>query len=420
MPILALGLSYRRAPVELLEHVSFADEDYPKAYQRLTGLESVTEGVILSTCNRVEVYAEVGKYHQGFQDLKRFLSEDREIGVEDLAEPLYSHYEDHAAEHLFAVASGIDSMVLGEPQILAQVRAARKRADREGALGPALETLFQQAVRVGRRARGETGIGAEPAAFVEAGALLATEHLGDLAGRSVLVVGAGTMGQLAAEALRSRGVGELTVVSRRPARAAAAAAKVGGRHGSLDELPAALARSDLVVSSTGATGVVVTRSVLEAAGRSPMFVLDLAVPRDVDPSATELPGVRVVDIDDLRDVVVATRGDARDEIAAVQRIVGEESAKFATARRARRLAPLIEALQARGEEVRAAEVRRIASRLAAMPERDREAVEAVTRRIVRSLLHDPVVRLKDLAGRGVEDAPARHLAELFDLDVSED
>jgi glutamyl-tRNA reductase len=159
---------------------------------------------------------------------------------------------------------------------------------------------------------------------------------------------------------------------------------------------------------------------LEAAGGSQRFVLDLAVPRDVDPSAAELPGVRVVDIDDLRDVVAATRGDTRDEVDAVRRIVGEESRKFATARRARRLAPLIEALQARGEEVRAAEVRRIASRLAALPERDREAVEAVTRRIVRSLLHAPVVRLKDLAGRGLEDAPARHLAELFDLDVSED
>ncbi|MGH2663911.1 MAG: glutamyl-tRNA reductase [Actinomycetota bacterium] len=420
MPILALGLSYRRAPVELLEDVSFSDEDFPKAYHRLTSLESVSEGVILSTCNRVEVYAEVGKYHQGFQDLKRFLAEDREVGVEQFAEPLYSHYEDHAAEHLFSVASGIDSMVLGESQILSQVRAARKRADLEGALGPALETLFQQAVRVGRRARAETGIGAEPAAFVEAGAVLATEHLGDLGGRPVLVVGAGTMGRLAAETLHGRGVGEITVVSRRPARAAAAAAKVGGRHGSLEDLPEALGRSDLVVSSTGATGVMVTRPMLEAVAGRTRFVLDLAVPRDVDPSAGDLPGIRVVDIDDLRDVVVATRGDARDEVAAVERIVGEESRRFATARRARRLAPLIEALQARGEEVRAAEVRRIASRLANLPERDREAVEAVTRRIVRSLLHGPVVRLKDLAGRGLEDAPARHLAELFDLDISED
>src|SRR5919106_3878679 len=191
MPILCLGISYRHAPVELLERLAVGDDEYPKAYRHLTSMDSVREGVILSTCNRVEVYAEVEGYHQGFQDLKRFLSESREVDVDAFAEPLYAHYEDHAAEHVFSVAAGLDSMVLGEPQILAQVRAALRTAEAEEATGPSVSALFRHAVRAGRRVRAETGIGASPAAFVEAGAGLAAEHLGGLEGRSGGGVGAG-------------------------------------------------------------------------------------------------------------------------------------------------------------------------------------------------------------------------------------
>ncbi len=423
MPVLALGVSYRRAPVELLERLSIPEEAEPKAYQRLAGLESVRESVVLSTCNRVEVYAEVPQYHQGFQDLKRYLSEASEVPVEELAEPLYSHYEDQAAEHLFSVAAGLDSMVLGEPQILAQVRAAFRRAAAEGATGPELSRLFQRAVRAGRRAREETGIGASPAAFVEAGAVLAEGDLGGLEGRAALVVGAGDMGSLAARTLRERGAEPITVLSRRPARAERLARKVGARHGGLDALPDALAEADLVVSSTQSTAPVISAETVRraTAGRDRALVLvDLAVPRDVDPDAAEVPGVRVADIDDLGDVLSGTRDDPRDEVGAARAVVEAEARRYVVDRRTARLAPLIEALHARGEDVRAAEVRRLASRLAALPEREREAVEAMTRRIVRRLLHDPVVRLKDMAGRGPGDAPARTLAELFGLELPED
>jgi glutamyl-tRNA reductase len=418
--VLALGVSYRRAPVVLLERLAFALEDLPKAYRRLAELESVHESVILSTCNRVEVYAEVSQYHQGFQDLKLFLSEARDVPVDELAEPLYSHYEDHAAEHLFSVAAGIDSMVLGEPQILSQVRAAFRGAEAEGVVGPELEALYRRAVRAGRRARAETAIGTSPAAFVEAGAVLATEYLGSLEGRALLVVGAGTMGELAARTLRERGVGGLTVVSRTPAKAARLAALAGGAHRSMEALPDAVAAADIVVSSTASTGQVIGRPMLDRAGDRPLFVLDLAVPRDVDPAAADLPRVRICDIDDLRAVVARTRGDAADDVAAVREIVAEETRRFATARRARRLAPLIEALHERGDRVREAEIRRLASRLAGLSERQREAVDLLTERIVRRLLHDPVVRLKDLAGRGAADGAARTLADLFGLALPED
>jgi glutamyl-tRNA reductase len=417
MPVLCLGVSYRHAPVELLERLAFADEEYGKAYGHLAALESVREAVLLSTCNRVEVYAEVEGYHQGFQDLKRFLAESREVDVEGFAEPLYSHYEDQAAEHLFSVAAGLDSMVLGETQILAQVRAAFRRAEAEGATGPAVAALFRQAVRAGRRVRAETGMGASPAAFVEAGAAMAAEHLGGLRGRSAVVVGAGTMGELAVVALRSHGIRDLVVLSRKLHRAQRVASRTGARHAGLDDLEGALVGADLVVSSTGATGTVVSADAVGRAvdGGRPMFILDLAVPRDVEEDASRTPGVAVADIDDLRGSVAESSTTGADEVDRARAVVAEETRKYSANRRAARLAPLIEALHARGDRVRAAELRRVAARLQGLSGREREAVEALARGIVRTLLHDPVVRLKDLAGRGIEDPHAQALIELFDL-----
>lgn len=416
MPVLALGVSYRAAPVTLLERLSFGDDEYAKAYHHLSGLDSIRESVILSTCNRVEVYAEVDGYHDGFQEVKRFFSEARDVPVDDFVQPLYSHYEDQAAEHLFSVAAGIDSMVLGEPQILAQVRAAVRRAEAEGAAGPVLSGLFHRAVRVGRRARVETAIGASPAAFVEAGAGLAAGRLGGLRDRALLVVGAGKMGELAIRSLQQRGMSRIRILNRSPERAERVASRVGARFGSLDDLVDGLAEADLVVSSTGSTGVVVTYDAVMSAGartRRPLFLLDLAVPRDVDPGTRDIPGVGVADIDDLRGVLATERVEVEGEVTKVRALVVEETRKFAVAKRATQLAPLIEALRERGEVIRAGELGRMASRLAHLTERDRETVEALTRGIVNKLLHDPVVRVKDLSGPGGDYAKA--LAELFRL-----
>jgi glutamyl-tRNA reductase len=417
MPVLALGVSYRMAPVELLERLAISEDEETKAYRRLSELESVQESVVLSTCNRVEVYAEVEGYHPGFQELKRFLSESTDVPADEMAEPLYSHYEDEAAEHLFSVAAGLDSMVLGEPQVLAQVRAAFRRAEREGAVGPELRALFSRAVRAGRRVRAETSIGASPSAFVDSGLGLAAGHIGGIEGRTAVVVGAGEMGSLAARALRERGADPLVVISRRRERAERLAAKTGATGGSMEQLDEALSGAEVVVSSTGATGTVIGEETLRrtASGRK-VFVLDLAVPRDVDPSAASLPGVRLADIDDLAPLV-ADRRDADDDVEASRRIVQAEVRRFSADRRSRRLAPLIRALHARGERVRADELTRLAPKLAALSDRDRETVEALTQRIVARLLHEPTVRLKDLAGRRLADAPARTLAELFGLEL---
>jgi glutamyl-tRNA reductase len=422
MPVLALGVSYRRAPVELLERLSFSQADLPKAYHHLSSLEAIEESVILSTCNRVEVYATVPRYHQGFLDLKRFLSESREVPADEFAEPLYAHYEDDAAEHLFSVAAGIDSMVLGEPQIHSQVRQAFRWAQAEGAAGPDLTTLFPEALRVGRRARRESGIESSPAAFVEAGATLAAAHLGGLRGRSVLVIGAGEMSGLAIRALRDRGVGPMTILNRTPERAARLARKAGGTHGSLERLETVLSTADLVVSSTGATGIVLSREAVERATRrrrDPLFLLDLAVPRDIDGRAAELPGVRVADIDALREVLSEREGELEAEVERVRTIVAEETRRFGRRQRQAKLAPLIKALHDRGDEVRAREIRRLASRLRSLSDRERQAVEALAAGVVAKLLHEPVVRLKEGAGTAQGEAHARALAELFDLDVGD-
>ena len=410
MSILSLGVSYRAAPVDLLERLAFPQEDLAKAYHRLTRMGSIRGAVIVSTCNRVEVYADVDAYHAGFQELKQFLSESREVAPEEFAGPVYSHYEEQAAEHLFSVAAGVDSMVTGEPQILSQVRAAVRAATEEKAATRELASLFRHAVRAGRRARTETGIAASPGAFVDAGIELAERSMGTLEGASLLVLGAGQMSELAGKSLSERGVGSMRVLNRSLERAQALARKTGGSAGEMINLPDALASADIVVSSTGASGVLVERNAVKRAlaardGRS-LFFLDLAVPRDVDPAVASLPGVSVANIDDLGRVVAD--GD-EDEVAKARAIVGEEVTRFRVWRRAEALAPVIHALKEKGERIRAAELGRARAKLARLSGDEREAVEAATKAIVAKLLHHPVVRTKE--GR----IQAAVLRELFDI-----
>jgi glutamyl-tRNA reductase len=418
MAILALGVTHRTASVDLLERLAFTEDDLAKAYRRILDDPAIEEGVVLSTCNRVEVYAAVPAYHAGFQALKRLLCETRGIDPEEIAAPLVSHYEDQAVAHLLEVAAGLDSMVLGEPQILAQVREALRMAKAEGAAGRALTGLFHAAARAGRRVRTETAVGSAPDAFVEAGAELAAETLGGLEGRTAVVVGAGQMASLAAGHLRRRGVGTLRVLNRSLERARALAQRSGADPGDLQELPHALAASDLAVCATGAAGLLVRAETVASAmaGRSrPLFLLDLAVPRDVDPAAGAIPGVRLVDIEGLRGLLAERAAGAAEEVARARTIVEEEVRRFSLRRRSERLAPLIRALRERGERAVAAELERHRSALAGLTPAEREAVEALARGVAAKLLHDPIVRLKELAGPGAERTYAELLARLFDL-----
>jgi glutamyl-tRNA reductase len=415
MAILALGVSHRHATVELLDRLTFTEDDLAKAYRRIADDPAIDEAVIVSTCNRVEVYGAVPSYHAGFQALKRILTETRGIEPEELAESLYAHYEIEAAEHAFAVASGLDSMVLGEPQILAQVREALKSAEAEGAAGPAVTALFHAAARAGRRVRSETSVGAAPDAFVAAGADLAAGALGDLAGRHAVVVGAGQMAALAVKHLRGRGVATVRVLNRSLERARALAERTEAEHGDLDELPAALAAADLLVSATGAAGTVVPAAMLVGRDR-PLFVMDLAVPRDVEPDARSLPNVTLVDIDDLRETLAVRAAEAAQDIDRAHAIVAEEVHRFTLRRRSERLAPLIQALRERGQAAVDAELERFRGDLAALTPDERAAVEALARGVVAKLLHEPIVKLKELSTPGSQGTHARALADLFGLE----
>ncbi|HWL91100.1 MAG TPA: glutamyl-tRNA reductase [Actinomycetota bacterium] len=418
MAVLALGISFRHAPIDLLERLAFADDDLVKTYRHAQDLDGLDEAVVLSTCNRVEVYGSVPSYHAGFLALKRLLTETRGVPEAQLAESMYAHWERDAVEHLFSVAGGLDSMVIGETQIQSQVREALRLAEKEEVAGSRLKGLFHAATRAGRRVRQETSLGAAPDAFVGRGTSLAEEVLGTLNGRSVVVIGAGTMASLAVKHLRARGVGSLRVLNRSLPHARALAERTGADHGDLGALPEALRAADLVVSATGATGVVVQADVVRdsrPATAPPLVLLDLAVPRDVGSDAGSLPGVTLIDIDALR-----SRGSAAEEDAVGQarEIVSEEVRRFVVRRRGDELAPLIRAIRRRGDAVLQGELERHAGRLADLTLDERAAVEALARGIVAKLLHDPIVALKERSEPGSGRTHAKLLAELLGLDPS--
>jgi len=419
MGILGLGISFRRAPVDLLERVAFTDDDLTKAYRFALDQPGVEEAVILSTCNRVEVYGAVASYHAGFLGLKRVLVETRGVPADELADPLYSHWERDAADHLFSVAAGLDSMVLGETQIHAQVRESLRRSTAEDAAGVALTGVFHAASRAGRRVRQETSLGAAPDAFVALGTDLAADALGDLDGREVIVIGAGQMAALAVKHLRRRGVGPIRILNRSLEHARALAERTNAEHGDLDALPVALVTADLVVSATGAAGHVVTREAAAAAmtrrGERPLMLVDLAVPRDVDPEAGLVPRVTVFDIAALRDRIASHSPQTADDIARARDLIGEEVRRWVSRRRGGDLAPVIKALRQHGETVIQAELERVRSRLTDLDADERAAVEALVRGVAAKLLHDPIVGLKERIEPAHEREVALLLAQLLGL-----
>ncbi len=418
MSVLAVGLSHRSAPVPLLERTAVGADELAKVLHELRDAPHVGESLVLSTCNRVEVYADVDKFHGGVSAVSELLAQVSGVPLETLTPHLYVHYEDRAVQHLFSVACGLDSMVVGEDQILGQLRTAYRVAIEEGATGRVLGPLVQRALRVGKRARSETEIDRAGASLVGAGLELAAAAIGPLAGRPALVVGAGSMSALAGASLRRAGVGEITVVNRSAAAAERLAATLDGRAVGLDRLSESMAGVDLVVSATGAAGTVVGEDAVAAGVRArsgrPLFVLDLALPRDVDPAVRTLPGVTVVDLEVLSAALAG--GPSSREVEAVRRIVAEEVGDFLGAQRSARVAPTVVALRSKAAGLVDAELARLTGRLPDLDERSRREVADAVRRVVEKLLHGPSVRVKELAVEPGGDSYAEALRKLFDLD----
>jgi glutamyl-tRNA reductase len=427
MSLLAVGVSHQTAPVALLEQFAMGADDTAKVLHELVDSDHVTEAIVLATCNRVEVFAEVEKFHGGVVDVSRILARQAGGTVEELSPYVTVHYEDQAVAHLFTVAAGLDSMVVGETQVLGQLRGAYALAQEEGTVGRALHPIAQRALRVGKRVHAETGIDRAGASLVAAALDRAETRLGELAGRPALVVGAGSMGALAATTLARRGV-RVTVSSRTPEHAARLADSVGGRAAELAGLTAELAAADVLVTCTGASGIVVGTDVVAAAmaGREgrPLVVVDLALPRDVEPAVAGLPRVHLVDLALLQGERQAggpiAGSVAAGDVAAAHDLIETELSLLRAERHAAAVAPAISALRSQAAEVVDAELLRLAGRLPDLDARARAEVARTVGRVVDKLLHEPTVRVKELASAPGGTDYADALRALFGLGIDTD
>ncbi|WP_326810970.1 glutamyl-tRNA reductase [Streptomyces scopuliridis] len=428
MSLLVVGVSHRSAPVSVLERASLATDTQIKLLQDSLAAEPATEAAVLATCNRIELYADVDKFHAGVAELSTLLAQHSGVGLEELTPYLYVHYEDRAVHHLFSVACGLDSMVVGEGQILGQIKDALALGQELHTAGRLLNDLFQQALRVGKRAHSETGID-------RAGQSLVTFGLEQLAAgtavdawakkKSALVIGAGSMSSLAAATLARVGVDEIVIANRTAARAdrlvqiltepgsTGVLARAVDMNALADELP----RADVVVSCTGATGLVLSAAAVEAAlqGRtSQLALLDLAMPRDIDAAVHRLGGVRFVDIESLAEA--SADAPMAADVDQVRTIVSDEVAAFGAAQRAAHITPTVVALRAMAADVVSSEVARLEGRLPGLDDKQRAEITRTVRRVVDKLLHAPTVRVKQLAGEPGGAGYADALRELFDLD----
>lgn len=418
MSILVVGVNHRSGPLPLLERLAITPDDLGKAVAGLAKRDNIREAVILSTCNRTEVYVVAERFHGAYGDVREFLCGIGDIDVDELSPHVFSEHDQGAVTHLFEVASGLDSAVLGESEILGQVRVAWDVAQAESAARTGLGLLFRSAIAAGKRARSETAIGRGTASISHAAVEMLDDVLDDLAGKRVVVVGAGAMGEGVAIALRKAGGADITVVNRTPERGAALAERVEGRAVGFDALASSLAEADVVIAGTGSGQPIITQELVRtsrAATSTPLLVFDIGLPRDVEPSVADLPEVTAFDLDDLRDW--ADRGRAHRELEAerVRAIVREEVENFAVESTARQAAPLVASMHAAAEAVRVAELERFASRLSGLDEAQRRSVDALTKAIVAKLLHEPSVRLKTQAGTPQGDRNAAAVRDLFDL-----
>jgi glutamyl-tRNA reductase len=418
--VIVVGLNHRTVPLDVLERTSVAPARLGKALDDLTGRDHITGAVVLSTCHRTEVYAIAEKFHGAVQDVRNFLAETAGLAPDDIADHLYSYYDSAAAAHLFGVVSGLDSVVVGESEILGQVRDAWNASQGLRTCPTMLSTLFRHAVEVGKRARSETAISRRITSVSQAAVAMAGDRLGGLAGRRVLVVGTGDMGESMAVALAGNGGASVLVANRTRAKAIALADRVGGVDVALDDVPRHLVDVDVLLTATNAGGAILGRADLEPIvaerGGRPLLVVDVAMPRDVDAGVADLPGVTLLDLDDLKAFVADGLDERRKEVGRVSSIIAEEVDRWQARSTAREMAPAITALRQHADEIRLAELDRYRARLADLDESQREAVDALTTGIVAKLLHQPTVQLKANAGDPAGLRLTEALRTLFDLE----
>lgn len=420
MSIVVLGVNHRSAPLDVIERVAIAPDSLTKALHGLVSRDNVRETVLLSTCNRTEVYVVAEKFHGAYADVRDFFCELSGLTPDELHPHFYSQHDEAAVAHLFEVASGLDSAVIGETEILGQVRDAWELARVEQTARTTLNMLFRQALEVGKRARNETGISKSTTSISHAAVEMATELLGTMNGRTVLVVGAGDMGAGIARALSGAGAATVTVMNRNEQRAQQLADTVGAVVSPISKLQAALGTADVVLTCTGATEPIITVDLLRSARQhsdtAPLLIVDIAMPRDVEHSVIELANVTLRDLYDLRDWAQTGINARHKEADDVRKIVVEEVERFTQESIARQAAPLVAELHERAEIIRRAEMDRFSARMSGLTSEQREMVEALSKSVVAKLLHTPSIQLKTSAGTPQGERIAAALRDLFDIE----
>ena len=425
MKILLIGLSHKTAPVEIRERLDFSSNALRSALTHFdtthtqAHLQDVREGVILSTCNRLEVYTLVKDPETAIKGVIKLLSRSCETPADVFSEHLYYLKDDDAVQHLFKVAAGLDSMVLGEPQILGQITDAYEAALSQGAAGTVLSAMFRAAIHGGKRVRTETRIGVNPASISSVAARLANELLGDLSSQHVVLIGAGEMGAVAVRALRKRGVTKITVANRTYRNAEELASEWNGKAITFQQLPDVLTSSDIIITCTGAPHTIIDRKLIEpsvmARNGKPLFLIDIAVPRDVSIDVTELPNVHLRDIDDLQEVADDNVEARKAEIPLVEIVVHDEVAQFLDWYASLDAVSTITDLRSQVEQIRQRELKQLFNK-AELDEREQELVKLMSHRLINKILHQPTLRLKDEAADGNGAAYVSVVRNLFDLD----
>ncbi|MGG1575346.1 glutamyl-tRNA reductase [Fictibacillus sp. NRS-1165] len=420
MHILVVGLNYKTAPVEIREKVSFNSNEMDHALKALRERKSVLECTIVSTCNRTEVYAVVDQIHTGRYYLKSFLAEWFSIDSNDLNPFLFIREEEIAVEHLFRVAAGLDSMVLGETQILGQVRDSFLLAQQVGTTGTIFNQLFKQAITLAKRSHSETEIGENAVSVSYAAVELAKKIFGGLEKKDILIVGAGKMGELTAKHLHSNGVASVHVVNRTFEKAAELAARFQGAAYPMEQMTAMLAHADIVITSTGSDSYVITKemvqSVLKQRKGRPLFMVDIAVPRDLDPSLNELESVFLYDIDDLEGIVEANLAERKKEAEKIEIMIEDEIVSFHSWVNMLGVVPVITALREKALAVQAETMQSIERKMPHLTDREKKVLSKHTKSIVNQLLRDPIVRIKEQAGEPGADQALEFFMKIFALE----
>lgn len=420
MHIVVVGLNYRTAPVEVREQFAFAEKDLPEALHQLLGTKSVLEGVVVATCNRTEIYVVVDRLHMCGYFIRSFMEQWFGVRSEQFTQHMYIYEDEQAMAHLFRVTCGLDSMVIGETQILGQVRSAFLTAQAEGATGTWFNKLFKQAVTLGKRAHNETSIGESAVSVSYAAVELGKRIFGMFTGKKVLILGAGKMSELTVKHLYSSGAAEVIVANRTFSRAEELAEKFAGRPSTIEDALKHLDEVDIVISSTGASGYVLTaKQVAEGMKRRPsrpLFMIDIAVPRDIDPEAGNVSGVFLYDIDDLEGIVESNLEMRRSEAAKIEVMITEEMDEFQLWLKTLGVRPVIRALQEKSSTIHEETMESLFNKLPELDEHQRKVIRRLTKSIVNQMMHDPINVIKEMSGGKQGNEALEYFTKIFALE----